>query len=151
MSEIIPLANGKTVTLDEFLTWSAVKQAANMREFTITDERRAEISAQFKGRVAPNKGKPLSLETKAKLSAAKKGRKKTDEHKKALGAAKKGKPRSEETRAKLSATNSTPLMTPIGLFPSCKAAATAYRVAIATLRKWRKVRPTEFFYVAKLK
>jgi hypothetical protein len=66
---------------------------------------------------AAKKGKPCSEETKAKISAAKKGKPQSEETKAKISAAKKGKthteeakprtrkPCSEETKAKMSATN----------------------------------------------
>jgi hypothetical protein len=81
---------------------------------------RTKMSAAKKGRTSPFKGKPLSpehranisaalkgktlsAETRAKMSAARKGRPLTAEHRAKLSAARKGKTLSAETRAKMSA------------------------------------------------
>jgi hypothetical protein len=65
----------------------------------LTQESRAKISAALKGRT-------LSDETRAKMSAARKGRTHfQDEAKAKIGAAHKGKVYSAETRAKMSAAN----------------------------------------------
>ena len=61
----------------------------------ISPEHRANISAGKKGKPAWNKGKPMSEEQKQKQSAANKGK----------PSPKKGRPLSEETKAKISATN----------------------------------------------
>lgn len=71
-------------------------------------KRRSEImKGKNKGRVPPNKGKPLSEEQKDKLSAANKGqvppnkgKPLSEEQRAKISAAKKGVPISEETRAK---------------------------------------------------
>lgn len=85
-----------------------------------TPEARAKISAARAGRASPNKGKRMSAEQKAKISAALSGRKESDEtraRKRAahlgrkrdpevgakISAALKGKPKSAEHRAKISA------------------------------------------------
>lgn len=56
-----------------------------------------------KGKTSLNKGKTLSEEHKAKLSACMKGKKLSEEHRAKIAASMKGKPKSEETKAKLSA------------------------------------------------
>lgn len=48
---------------------------------TISLEHRAKISFASKGRISPNKGKTLSLECRAKMSLAGKGKPKSEEHK----------------------------------------------------------------------
>lgn len=75
--------------------WLRRKQAEMMRNRVISPETRAKMSAAQKGK----KRGPFSAEHKAKLAAASKGRKKSEEHKAALSAAKTGKklgPQSEE-------------------------------------------------------
>jgi len=72
------------------------------------EETKAKIRASNKrsGRVPHNKGKtcgPLSTETKAKISAALKGRTISEEHRENMRTAKKGFKHSEEARAKISA------------------------------------------------
>lgn len=56
------------------------------------------------GKPSPNKGKHLSEETKAKLSAANKGHLVSEETRRKLSEASKGKHHSEETRKKMSET-----------------------------------------------
>lgn len=68
----------------------------------LSDETKARMSAAHKGK----KLHPLSEEHKAKISASSKDRKKpprADEHRAKISAAKKGKPQSEDFRAKMSA------------------------------------------------
>ena len=51
---------------------------------------------------APHRGRPVSLETRAKLSRAQKGRKLSAKTRAKISAARRGRPLSAETRAKLS-------------------------------------------------
>jgi hypothetical protein len=69
-----------------------------------SEETRAKLSAANKGKVSPHKGIPKSEEHKAKLSAVKKGKKHTEETKTKLSTINKGKKLSAETIAKRSAT-----------------------------------------------
>ena len=59
-------------------------------------ETRAKKSAALKGRVSPMKGKKTSAETRAKQSAAQKGRKKSAEHRAKLSAAAKARAASKK-------------------------------------------------------
>jgi NUMOD3 motif len=54
---------------------------------TLSPEARAKLSAAFKGRVSPMKGKHHSIESKVKLSIANTGRSHTEETKKKLSEA----------------------------------------------------------------
>ena len=75
---MIKLANGREVTLDEFLTWSSKKQHASLtprhRCDKRSDETRAKMSAAHKGSKKPwvdnshHKGFKHSDETRAKMS-----------------------------------------------------------------------------------
>ena len=67
MTDTVTLANGKIVTLDEFLSWSNQRQL-----FAINKERSKKISDQAKGRRGPRKGVELSDEVKKKISESKK-------------------------------------------------------------------------------
>jgi hypothetical protein len=74
---------------------------------TYSDETKAKMSALKKGTYVPwNKGLggtyEFSEESKAKMSAAQKGRVFSDEHRLKLSLVQKGKPKSEETKRKLS-------------------------------------------------
>jgi len=80
---------------------------------TLSDEHKAKLSVSKRGGPNPNKGKPCKLrkpmseETKARMSASRKGKARgpmSEEQKAKISASKKGKPRSEETKAKISAT-----------------------------------------------
>jgi len=66
----------------------------------VSDETKAKLSAFFKGRPCPTKGKPHSEETKQKISAALKGRKQSEEHVKNAAKARSGFKHSDETREK---------------------------------------------------
>ena len=75
-----------------------------------SSETRAKMSAKAKGRPSSNKGKHLSEETRAKLSASNTGKKHTSETRAKISASNKGennpnygKHRSPETKAKISA------------------------------------------------
>lgn len=79
-----------------------------------TDERLKSFSESKKGKPHPNRGHPISEETKQKLSEAHKGKRLSEEHKRkisislmgnkngALSGANRGAVRSEETREKMS-------------------------------------------------
>jgi hypothetical protein len=88
----------------------------------------------------------MSEETRAKKSAARKG--------------KPGKKHSEETRAKISDAHkgkkredgwkwSKPVMTPNGLYPSKKAVAEAANVSTVSVDKWIKKWPEHYFFLDK--
>ena len=154
MVTIIQLLDGKTVSLDEFLTWSVHKQ--RMNTVPISAETREKISAANKGRVAWNKGIPLSDKTKAKLSAAKLGKTKTipvsDETKAKLSAAmlgKERKPFTDATKAKIAAAKCKPVTTPNGTFPSITAAAAGYKVRGNVIQYRMKKYPNQYYFVAR--
>jgi hypothetical protein len=132
-----------------------------------TDEHRAQISAV-------HKGKTISDEHRAQISAANLGRKHSpeildkiknnprrgglgktisDEHRAQISAVHKGKTVSEDTRAKISAASpkikSKPTQTPLGLFPSKKAAAEAHGFSPQYMDVKFKKFPTEYYYVTK--
>ena len=69
-----------------------------------TDETKAKISAANKGK-QNSLGYKHSTETRAKQSESKKGRKRSDETKSKMSASMKGKKHTDETRAKISAAN----------------------------------------------
>ena len=125
---------------------------------THTPDARAKISASQKGR---RKGIKLSLETRAKISAARQAwvsvnhvsletRAKMSASQKGKN---KGKKRSAETRAKMSANHTRPaaklLMTPNGLYPSRKAVAKAANVCPETISNWIKKWPEHYYYINK--
>jgi len=157
MSNMIKLANGREVTLDEFLTWSYQKQHGNLNPSKFSDETRAKMSASQKGRTltaetrvklsAAMKGRTLTAEHRAKIGAAKKGRTQSAEHRAKLGAARKGRTHSAEARAKLGAAHVKPVMTPNGLYPSLKAVREASGVTAPTIRRWMKKWPEHYYYV----
>ena len=66
---------------------------------------RPDISAAKKGKPTHSKGKPVSPEQRAKISATMTGRKLTPEHRAAISAASKGHPVSPEQRAKIAAAH----------------------------------------------
>lgn len=94
----------------------------------VTAESRAKISAANKGRPSANKGKALSPETREKISVAQKGRKLTQEQKDHLRTVNLGKHASEETRAKMSRTRTGQKHAPVS------------EIALANIRAAAKVR-----------
>jgi hypothetical protein len=97
VSEYIKLLNGKKVHMDEFHNWTLIQQRwavdkafvkrMEQRDHTgvnkgaiRTEEHRLKISLTLKG-AGPNKGKHLSAKTKAKISLANLGSKRTKESK----------------------------------------------------------------------
>jgi len=150
--DLVALTNGKTVTLDELLTWSTHKQRMNI--VSISDETRARISAANKGKNTWSKGrngKPHSDETKAKIGAVHKGKLVSDETRAKLSAAMVGKsfPKSDATKAKIAAAKCKPVTTPNGVFPSIKAAAADYRVRGNVIQYRMKKYPHEYYFVAR--
>lgn len=76
------------------------------KEYTHSEETRQKLSVANKGHASPNKGKPMSEETKRKISEAEKGKKMSEEAKLKISTALKGKKLgefSEEHKRKLSA------------------------------------------------
>ena len=74
---------------------------------TTSQETRAKMSAAKKGSPGTFNGRKHTQEARAKMSAAQKGRKRgpaSQEHKDKLSAAKKGRTHTQETRAKMSAS-----------------------------------------------
>jgi hypothetical protein len=113
MTDMIKLANGSEVSDDVFYTWSARKQFHNI--------------------CPPNKGKVRSDEFRAKVSAAR-----------------KGKSISEEHRIALRQSNMKPIMTPLGEFSCQAAAAEAYGFKNKNAIRYRmKKFPTEYYYINK--
>jgi len=70
--------------------------------YIFSEETKRKMSEANKGRNNPNFGKPLSEETKIKISEARKGKPLSEETKIKISEARKGKPLSEEHRRKLS-------------------------------------------------
>lgn len=84
--------------------WHREKIGLALLGHGFSDETRAKISATKRGKPSLwNKGKSLSEEHKDKLRAAKLGRALSEEHKAKIGAALIGKVVSSETKAKMSA------------------------------------------------
>lgn len=128
-----------------------------------------------RGRIGPNAGKTLSEEQKAKMSAAKLGKKRdkhTEETRAKMSEAATGRkhsaetrakigaavklrgPVSDETRAKLAEANkkrdySKPIMTPAGVFPSVALAAQAYDISYHRFIKQLKLYPNDYYYIKK--
>lgn len=111
--DLVTLANGKTVTLDEFMSWSPQKQHTNLKIYTISEETRAKISAAMKGKKKTaehiennrraNIGRTASEETRAKLSAMRKGKVHSDKAKENMTAVQRNRVLSEDAKARLSA------------------------------------------------
>ena len=66
------------------------------------EETRKKISESNKGRIAPNKGKPMSEEQKRKLSEINKGKHLSDETKRKMSEKRKGRHHTEESKKKMS-------------------------------------------------
>lgn len=80
--------------------------AGNSLGVVRTPEFKAKLSAINKGKISPNRGKKMSDEQKAKMSAArlgKPGKVPTAEHRAKISAANSGKKRSDEQRSRISA------------------------------------------------
>ena len=145
---MIKLANGKEVTLDEFLTWSYQKQQQNIKpnqlgrvawnkgqtkETNLSIAKQAlAITGQRRG-PAWNKGKQTPKEVCDKIGAAHKGLKyNTTTYKKRTD----GKPR-----------NCKKMMTPNGLYPTLKAVVEASCQSAYIIRSWMKKWPEHYYYV----
>ena len=120
----------------------------------MTPEVGAKISAALKGK----KRTAHTAQTRAKISAAIKGRTHTTQTRAQMSATRKGKGRTHtaQTRAKIQANSSQskPIMTPTGAFPSKYAAgawAQAHGLADAhnKINKWLKTHPDQFYYIPK--
>ena len=122
MTNMVKLGNGSKVTIDEFISWSPAKQAAQLRVWSDSDRARAR---------ARGLAKNLTPEILAKISAKLKGKPKSAEHRAKIGEGRKGKMQSDEARAKMSKTKQAlfkagllkgtqhkgPIMTPKGVYP----------------------------------
>jgi len=76
----------------------------------------------------------------------------TDEARAKISAAFKGKKRSEEAKAAMRAAHALrakPVMTPHGLFPSVRAVAEASGQESRTVRFWIRQYPKHYYYVSK--
>ena len=145
------------------MDWQDLFDTVDPKKFrTASAETRALISAKNKGRKhtpetcdkirAANKGVPKSKEAVAKRSAKLKGRPVTSEvYAKMLITNEKqrnvSKPFSEEHLANLRLKKCKPMMTPHGLFPSKAAVIKAAGVAPATVNKWLKKFPNDYYYI----
>jgi hypothetical protein len=116
---MIKLANGKEVTLDEFLSWSAAKQNTSIRPPMLG-----------KKRINNRLGKKHSAETIDKIRAA----------------AYRTREIKIKVNAELKQA-SKPIMTPNGLFPSLTAVAQAAGVRPSTVWFWKKKWPEHYYYV----
>jgi hypothetical protein len=149
MTNMIKLANGKEVTLDEFLSWGAIKQHHatlnnNARTYAYryytpagVFEKLAEaIEANGCSRNAfikriKNKNfvdwyrEPININYINKLKKAMKHSKKWQQR----------------------FTGSKPVMTPNGKFPSVQSVADAAKVDGNTIRRWMKKWPEHYYYV----
>ena len=137
--------------------------------FCWSDDYRAKISDALKGKThtaehkakisAAIKGKTHTAKTRDQMSATRKGKSRgahPQEHCAKISAALKGKTHSVEACAKIQANNSQskPIMTPTGAFPSKSAAgewAQAHGLINAhrKINKWLKTHPDQFYYIPK--
>ena len=147
---MVTLATGTQVPWSEFKTWSAQRQGRSLVPYVVSDETRARSSAA-------NKGKTVSAETRAKRSEALKGRKRTAEAR-AKASVSLSKPKSADGRVSIAQSNqarfSKPIMTPSGVFPSLKSASEwAVANGLVNARQkivaWLVTHPDQFYYVPK--
>ena len=151
---MVTLATGEQVPWTEFRTWSKQKQAHRIRN--MTQESRAQM-------LATKRQNPYrhTDESKAKMSAAGKGRAKSLETIEKIRQAKIGKPRSAETLAKQSATllanppRVKPIQTPWGVFRRLHdAVAYAKAQGLQNPRnkivEWTKTQPDQFYFLPKV-
>ena len=147
---MVTLATGTQVPWSEFKTWSAQRQGRSLVPYVVSDETRARSSAA-------NKGKTVSAETRAKRSEALKGRKRTAEAR-AKASVSLSKPKSANGRVSIAQSNqarfSKPIMTPSGVFPSLKSASEwAVANGLVNARQkivaWLVTHPDQFYYVPK--
>lgn len=151
-----PSQGTQETLVKEYVHW-----AKGLKLGPLSEERRANVSAGLKGVVR-------SAETRAKMSASKLGVPKSElacanmrkpkkahstarraEHNAKIAAGNKGKFVSDETRARQSASMSTPVMTPHGLFPSVRAVVEASGYNKRYVYRWMKKYPNDFYYVNK--
>ena len=71
----------------------------------MSEEQKKKLSESLKGRIAPNKGKPMSEEQKRKLSEINKGKHHSDETKRKMSEKRKGRHHTEESKKKMSESN----------------------------------------------
>jgi len=148
---MIKLANGSQVTIDEFLTWSAHKQYSTNQSVATRNKRTNSLKAHWANNVkAPTRlGAKHTAETLEKMRLAHLGKPKSAEHKAKLSAAGLGRKDSAETCAKRSASLSTPVMTPHGLFPSVRAVVEASGAHSRKVRWWMEKYPEHYYYIPK--
>jgi hypothetical protein len=157
MTDTVTLANGKTVSLDEFLTWNFQKQSNNLmprrtfgkRRDGFAEEQSARIKDWWDERrkngpvIAVNRGVPHSEETKRKIGLKTKERMagvaKSDDHRLAMSEAGKA--------AWVKRRGWSKLVTPAGTFESVKAAAAGVGVIEQTLRKRLRDMPGQYYTV----
>jgi hypothetical protein len=121
MNKMITLNNGREVPVEEFLNWGAKKQAMNTWSVHYCKGKPAwnrgqcHLSDEVKKRLSElNTGKPVSQQTRDKISAAHKRRFKA-------GLPPNAKPKFGKDNA-----SSSPVITPLGKFDTVKAAALAH-------------------------
>lgn len=157
MKDTVTLANGKSVSFDEFLTWSHQKQSNSLmprrnfgkRRDGFAEEQSARIKDWWDARlkngpvIAANRGVPHSEETKRKIGLKSKERMagvaKSDDHRLAMSEAGKA--------AWVRRRGWSKLVTPAGTFESVKAAAAGVGVMEPTLRKRLKQMPNQYYTV----
>jgi len=86
---MVTLANGDQVPWSVFRTWSARKQTLNLIERKYSEETRAKLSAARKGATQTQESREMSR-------LANLGKVVSEEHRAKIGAALKGKPKSPE-------------------------------------------------------
>jgi len=151
---MIKLANGREVTLDEFLTWGKFKQNRNLNPKWIEIEKKrkesfkdpaniAKVSKAGKAAAEKTRGKkkgPLDKELKIRLQAIQKQRCADPAVRKIMSerAKKSGQQPPQGLRG-------IPVMTPKGLYKGMADAAREYNSSVFYIKLWMKEQPKFFF------
>lgn len=117
-------------------------------------ETRAKISASKKGKRMSQESIDKMAQSKKGGQSPMKGRTHSEEARALMSERHSGGPKvghavSAETRAKISAINSKPVMTPNGVYPSIKAVAEASGFPGHVVRRWLKRFPTHYYFITK--
>ena len=108
-----------------------------------TDKITVNITLSFRNR------KPQNLETRAKISAWHKGKRKSAETRAKMSASRKGTTMPRDAVEKMAETKRKPMMTPLGPVLSKREAEKVFGVDKGTVRNWMIKYPEHFYYITK--